>query len=98
MNSYSDCQWPRRVKTWTSWLRRARAAASSVTWTATPPTAMEWRDSQDSKAIRIQRAPVAQSKRLKPEIGELRRGSSFFREIVQEGNDVRPLVIIAFQR
>ena len=40
-----------RVKTWTSWPRRSRAAASSVTWTPTPPTAMECSVSQENKAI-----------------------------------------------
>lgn len=47
--------WPsaRRVKTCTSWFRRCRAAANSVTCGATPPTLMECRDSQENMAMRM---------------------------------------------
>lgn len=64
---------PRRVKTCTSWLRRCRAAASSVTCGATPPTAMECKDSQENMAMRMLRKlgvrpeyPVSHRRSQKP--------------------------------
>lgn len=64
---------PRRVKTCTSWLRRCKAAANSVTCGATPPTAMECKDSQENMAMRMLRklgvrpvCPVSHRRSQKP--------------------------------
>src|SRR5438309_10887817 len=89
-----------RVNTCTSWPFRSKAAASSVTWTPTPPTEIEWSDSQESIAIRMSHRLRLRLNQATAGIHMIRQtlGAAFRRTCRHQGNSLHKAVRLTLVR